>query len=58
MNKENLAMYFAIFKFAYHRDSGMGKTIHAVFFITMLAGLIFAWKVPDYAPTGYLLSVV
>lgn len=51
-------MYFSIFKFAYHRDSGMGKAIHAAFFLTMLAGLIFAWQVPEYAQTGYLLSMV
>ena len=58
MKSKNLSMYLSLFKFAYHRDSGMGKTIHATFFLTALAGLIFAWQVPDYAPTGYLLSVV
>lgn len=58
MKNENLTMYFSIFKFAYHRDSGMGKAIHITLFLTMLSGLIFAWKVPEYARTGYLLSMV
>lgn len=58
MKNANLSAYFSILKFAYRRDSSMGKTMHATLLFVMLAGLLFAWKVPDYARTGYQLSMV
>lgn len=58
MKNANLSAYFSILKFAYRRDSSMGKTMHTTLLLIMLAGLLFAWKFPDYAPTGHLLSMV
>lgn len=58
MKNANLSAYFSILKFAYRRDSSMGKTMHATLLLVMLAGLLFAWKFPDYAQTGYQLSMV
>ena len=58
MRTTNFSIYFSIAKFAYHRDSGMGKVMHATLFFTMIAGLLFAWKFPDYAQTGHVLSMV
>lgn len=58
MTHSSFSTYFSLFKFAYKRDSGVGKVTHGAFFLTMLSGLIFAWKMPDYAATGYLLSMV
>ncbi len=58
MTSTSFATYFSLFKFAYKRDSGMGKVTHAAFSLTTLAGLVFAWKMPDYAQSGYLLSII
>lgn len=58
MTNTSFSTYFSLLKFAYKRDSGLGKITHAAFFLTMLSGLIFAWKVPDFAATGYLLCLI